>query len=64
MSIRLSQALLGAQFRLSRSKAFANTTSFLMMTVRASFAGFPARTSSSYLAFRAGSRLEATNAGM
>ncbi len=42
MSIRLGQALSGVHSRLSRSRALARMTSFLMIAVRASLAGFPA----------------------
>ena len=64
MSIRLGQALSSEHFRLYLSRALASITSFLMITARTSLAGFPARISASYLAFRTGLHLEATSAGM
>src|ERR1700730_15721624 len=45
MSIRFGQGLSSDHVRPSRSRAFAITTSFLMIAVRATFPDFPARMS-------------------
>ena len=64
LSIRVDQGRASDHFRSSRSRAFAMTTSLRMTAVMASFAGFPARISWSYFAFRSGLKRVATSAGM
>ena len=41
LSIRIDQAIFGVQGRLAFRRAFARTTSFRMIAVKATFAGFP-----------------------
>ena len=63
-SIRIDQAVLGAQGRLAFRRAFARTTSFRMIAVRATLAGFPVWMRWAYLAFMSGLKRAATRAGM
>jgi len=64
LSIRVDQGRVSDHSRPSRRRAFAMTTSLRMTAVRATFAGFPARTSCSYFAFRSVLKRVATRAGM
>ena len=64
LSIRIDQAVFGVHGRLALSRAFARTTSFRMIAVRATFAGFPVSMRCAYLAFMSGLKRAATRAGM
>ena len=63
-SIRLRQVRLGTQFRLSRSRLFARTISFLIMAVMASFGAFPVATIIWYFALNSGLCLMPTRVGI
>src|ERR1700732_3415739 len=64
MRICFGQGLSSDHVRPSRRRAFAITTSFLMIAVSATFPDFPARMSLSYFSLRPGLYRVATRAGM
>ena len=63
LSIRIGQALISFHFRLSRSIAFAMTTSLRITAVIASFLHFPLAINSWYFTFISGLQRVATTAG-
>ena len=63
-SIRIDQAVFSVQGRFAFRRAFARTTSFRMIAVRATFAGFPVLMRCAYFAFMSGLKRAATRAGM
>ena len=64
VSIRHEQAFFSVQKRSALTSALAVSMSFRMMATIATFAGFPAPRSWSYLALRSGLKRMATKAGM